>query len=197
MLFVLIFRHRKVDDDEMSGGAKCCFGFLVTIAQILLHGALGLVLYWVFMFHRKEGATWPFAWREDPQTEFNLHPVLMIAGFIYFMGQGMSWVLFLHSQWSVTRIENCMGTMLVHASASVAILACKKREEWNGGGWPVELTTLFPASCTVWKLWQFPIELKWYVWCFQPCWCIEHVDVVKELEPSLCTQFFTCWLSHA
>ena len=74
----------------MSGGAKCCFGFLMVVAQILLHGALGLVLYWVFMFHRKPGQTWPFAWKDDPAAEFNLHPVLMIAGFIYCMGQGMS-----------------------------------------------------------------------------------------------------------
>jgi len=82
-------RHRKVDDEEMGGGARCCFGFLMTLAQILLHGALGLVLYWVFMFHRAEGETWPFSWKEDAKKEFWMHPVLMIAGFIYFMGQSM------------------------------------------------------------------------------------------------------------
>ena len=74
----------------MGAGGKCCFGFLMTIAQILLHGALGLALYWPFMFHRKEGETWPFSWKEDSKAEFWLHPVLMIAGFIYFMGQGNS-----------------------------------------------------------------------------------------------------------
>jgi hypothetical protein len=84
----LDFRHRKNDEDEMSGGARCCFGFLVFIAQILLHGVLGLVLFWVINFHSKEGKPWPFSWRDDPELEFNLHPVLMIAGFIYFMGQG-------------------------------------------------------------------------------------------------------------
>merc|ERR1712241_344400 len=61
----------------------------MTLAQILLHGALGLVLYWVFMFHRAEGETWPFSWKEDAKKEFWMHPVLMIAGFIYFMGQSM------------------------------------------------------------------------------------------------------------
>ena len=39
------------------------------------------------MFHRAEGETWPFSWKEDAKKEFWMHPVLMIAGFIYFMGQ--------------------------------------------------------------------------------------------------------------
>jgi len=82
--------HRKSDDDEMSGGARCCFGFLIFIAQILLHGVLGLVLFWVIQYHSKRPEKpWPFSWRDDPELEFNLHPVLMIAGFIYFMGQAM------------------------------------------------------------------------------------------------------------
>ena len=74
----------------MSGGARCCFGFLVAMAQILLHGVVGLVLFWVFKYHSndKEDNPWPFAWRSNYELEFNLHPVLMILGFIYFMGQG-------------------------------------------------------------------------------------------------------------
>ena len=72
----------------MSGGARCCFGFMVFIAQILLHGVVGLVLFWVIQYHSKPGKTWPFSWKVDPELEFNLHPFLMIMGFIYFMGQG-------------------------------------------------------------------------------------------------------------
>ena len=90
LFFYFVFRHRKHDDDKMSGGATCCLVFMVGVAQILLHGLVGLVLYWVIKFHTREGETWPFAWREDPSQEFNLHPVLMIIGFIYFMGQGLS-----------------------------------------------------------------------------------------------------------
>ena len=88
LFFVLsFFRHRKSEDDEMSGGSRCCFGFMVFIAQILLHGVVGLVLFWVIQYHGKDKA-WPFSWKTDPDLEFNLHPFLMIMGFIYFMGQG-------------------------------------------------------------------------------------------------------------
>jgi len=82
-------RHRKSEDDEMSGGAKCCFGFLVFIAQFLLHGVLGLTFFWIVQYHSKPEAPWPFSWKRDPDLEWNLHPVLMVTGFIYFMGQAM------------------------------------------------------------------------------------------------------------
>lgn len=85
----VVVRHREKNDDEMSGGARCCFGFMVFIAQILLHGVVGLVLFWVIQYHSKPGKTWPFSWKVDPELEFNLHPFLMIMGFIYFMGQAM------------------------------------------------------------------------------------------------------------
>ena len=90
------YRHREKNDDEMSGGARCCFGFMVFIAQILLHGVVGLVLFWVIQYHSKPGKTWPFSWKVDPELEFNLHPFLMIMGFIYFMGQGNGTITF---QW--------------------------------------------------------------------------------------------------
>merc|ERR1719412_1637181 len=84
-------RHRRVDEDSMTTGAKCCFTFLMLITQILLHGVVGLVLYWVWMFHKGDDPNdWhPFAWRENPRLEWNMHPVLMIVGFVYCMGQAM------------------------------------------------------------------------------------------------------------
>ena len=85
-------RHRKSDDEEMSGGARCCFGFLTFLAQILLHGVVGLVLFWVIAYHSKDNVG-PFSFRTDPELEWNLHPVLMILGFIYFMGQGENFSL--------------------------------------------------------------------------------------------------------
>ncbi len=46
-------------------------------------------LFFASRFHTTDGASFPFAWRDDPVKEFNLHPVLMIVGLIYFSGQGM------------------------------------------------------------------------------------------------------------
>ena len=76
----------------MSGGSRCCLGFLAFFAQILLHGVVALTLYWVLQY-RWDGEGLPFAWQRaekgDPEKLWNLHPVLMVIGFIYCMGQGI------------------------------------------------------------------------------------------------------------
>jgi len=60
--------------------------------QVLLHGLVTLVLYWVVQF-RWDGQGLPFSWqgpgRGDLEKQWNLHPVLMLTGFIYCMGQAM------------------------------------------------------------------------------------------------------------
>ncbi|XP_059085616.1 uncharacterized protein LOC131882483 isoform X3 [Tigriopus californicus] len=80
-------RHRKHDDDSMSPMSRCWLGVLILLAQILLNGVMALCLFWVIKYHSQDYV--PFAWKSNPKLEFNLHPVLMIAGFIYFMGQAM------------------------------------------------------------------------------------------------------------
>ena len=85
-------RHRRSQDDGMSGGTGCCFGLLFLIAQVLLHGVIILTLYWVINFRWKDDQGFPFAWSGtgavDREKQWNLHPVLMVTGFIYCMGQG-------------------------------------------------------------------------------------------------------------
>ncbi|XP_042880285.1 plasma membrane ascorbate-dependent reductase CYBRD1-like isoform X2 [Penaeus japonicus] len=68
---------------EMSVASSLIFYFLVFLAEILMFGLLSLVLFWVVYYRGG------FKWREDPAKEFNFHPVLMVAGFIFFMGHAM------------------------------------------------------------------------------------------------------------
>ncbi|XP_068201480.1 uncharacterized protein [Palaemon carinicauda] len=77
--------HRETygSSGEMSLTASIFFYFLVILAEILMFGVLCLALYWVVQYRGG------FAWREDVGKEFNFHPVLMIAGFIFFMGNAM------------------------------------------------------------------------------------------------------------
>ena len=76
----------------MSGCSRCCFGLLTLLAQILLHGVLALTLFWIIQY-RWDGEGLPFAWwgteNVDLEKLWNLHPVLMVTGFIYCMGQGI------------------------------------------------------------------------------------------------------------
>lgn len=85
-------RHRRSEDEEISGPARCCFGFLFMTTQVLLHGLVTLVFYWVVQF-RWDGQGIPFAWRGptrgDLEKQWNLHPVLMLLGLVYCMGQAM------------------------------------------------------------------------------------------------------------
>lgn len=74
-------RPSKVDSG-MASANWCIFGWLLGLAQLLLHGALGLVLFWVLYFRGG------FGWQESPKLEFNYHPVLMITGFVYLGGNG-------------------------------------------------------------------------------------------------------------
>ncbi|XP_063870109.1 plasma membrane ascorbate-dependent reductase CYBRD1-like isoform X7 [Scylla paramamosain] len=75
--------HRESYGGEMGTGASMVFYFLVFLAEILMFGLLSLVLFWVVYYRGG------FAWREDVAKEFNYHPVLMITGFIFFMGHAM------------------------------------------------------------------------------------------------------------
>lgn len=53
---------------------------IVILSTILLVGVLVLTLFWT-LFYRGG-----FAWTENPELQFNLHPTLMVAGFITFSG---------------------------------------------------------------------------------------------------------------
>lgn len=72
--------HRHYDEDSVSCGHWCEYVLIVVLSSLLLLAALVLVLFWA-LYYRKG-----FAWNENPTQQFNLHPTLMIAGFISFSG---------------------------------------------------------------------------------------------------------------
>jgi len=76
-------RSHSYGEEQMTGGWACLFYFLVVVTELLLFGVLILSLVWVYKFHGG------FAWNEDVDKQFNVHPVLMITGFIFFMGRAM------------------------------------------------------------------------------------------------------------
>lgn len=88
VFFGKFFRSGKVETVSISDGGSsnppnwCFFGWLLALTQLLLHGALGLVLFWVIYY------LGGFGWHDQPKLEFNYHPVLMIGGFVYLSGNG-------------------------------------------------------------------------------------------------------------
>ncbi|XP_076251966.1 cytochrome b561 family member no extended memory isoform X5 [Rhynchophorus ferrugineus] len=75
----LSHRHYE-DENEWGCGSWFEYTVVVVLASVLLLGSLGLTFFWVIQY---QGG---FAWREQPSKQFNLHPVLMVAGFITFSG---------------------------------------------------------------------------------------------------------------
>lgn len=82
-LFYNFWSRRRYDDEmENTWGCGSWFEYLVTVilSTVLLIAALVLTLFWVINY---QGG---FAWSENPKIQFNLHPVLMVAGFITLSG---------------------------------------------------------------------------------------------------------------
>lgn len=75
-----VSKQKQYESDEWGCGNWCEYLIVVTLASLLLVGALTLVLFWVLYY--REG----FGWREAPMKQFNLHPALMVAGYIFFSG---------------------------------------------------------------------------------------------------------------
>lgn len=73
---------RYEDDSENTWNCGSWFEYLmiVILSTILLVGVLILTLFWILYY--RDG----FAWSEDPIKQFNLHPILMVSGFITFSG---------------------------------------------------------------------------------------------------------------
>ncbi|XP_024086042.1 cytochrome b reductase 1 isoform X2 [Cimex lectularius] len=76
-------KHYDSDDEDLSCGHWCEYVLVVILSSVLLVASLVLVLFWC-LYYRKG-----YAWNENPKVQFNLHPTLMVAGFIFFSGFSM------------------------------------------------------------------------------------------------------------
>lgn len=82
LVFICFRKHETTSQSEIPVIVRCGFGWLTFIAEVLLAGSLGLILFWVFNYH---GGV---AWSGDGSKQMNLHYVLMIAGFTFMNGHG-------------------------------------------------------------------------------------------------------------
>ena len=73
-------RYEEDSENAWSCGSWFEYLLVVILSTILLIGSLVLTIFWVIYYRGG------FAWNEDPKLQFNLHPVLMVAGFITFSG---------------------------------------------------------------------------------------------------------------
>ncbi|XP_065206513.1 transmembrane ascorbate-dependent reductase CYB561 isoform X2 [Planococcus citri] len=71
------------DDDEFTTCNWMEYVLVVVLSCSLLVAALILILFWTLYFQKG------FAWHEEPEKQFNLHPTLMVTGFITISGFSM------------------------------------------------------------------------------------------------------------
>ena len=107
----------------MSGCSRCCFYIFIILAEILLHGVVALCLYWIVQY-RWDGEGLPFTWpgteEADLEKLWNLHPVLMVTGLIYCLGQG----ILLHSL--SFRLFRIFPGIIMYWSCSCGLQICSK-----------------------------------------------------------------------
>jgi hypothetical protein len=83
MKIFFCFTFRRYDDDPDDKVWHCGAWFeyitIVVVASILLISAFVLTVFWV-IYYRKGFDL------DDPKLQFNLHPVLMVGGYITLSG---------------------------------------------------------------------------------------------------------------
>lgn len=86
-------------------------GFLPLVGIAEISGFMAVVLMGIWMGHFRKG----FAWTEQPDLEFNWHPLLMTLGLIYLYGNGIL-------IYRIFRNERKKKLKLTHASIMISAL---------------------------------------------------------------------------
>ena len=96
IVFLLIFRSPEAGQAQAGLCGKwwrCWLLLLCSLAQALLHGLLGVLLYWLLRHRAESPQLIPFSWlggSQSPRRIENLHSLTMVAGSVYCTGQGAS-----------------------------------------------------------------------------------------------------------
>lgn len=96
-------------DSESSSADLRYFTWMVVGAQVL--GMLAVVLVAVWMGHFQGG----FAWQSNPELQFNLHPLFMIIGMIFFYADGIL-------AYRVFRNDKKLYIKILHGTVHVAAI---------------------------------------------------------------------------
>lgn len=107
ILFNFIYRRYDQDPDNAWNACSWCeYMLIVILSTILLVGVLILTLFWVMYYRDGLG------WSDNAQKQFNLHPFLMIAGYITL--SGFCKFPSLEISFEFTNLSICLAAILLY-----------------------------------------------------------------------------------
>ena len=80
----------RAEEPASPSPGGCWLNMICLLAQLLLHALLAVLLYWLLYYRWDGPGLVPFHWLGgDVRLEWSLHPLMMVLGSVYCVGQGM------------------------------------------------------------------------------------------------------------